>query len=108
VRGHVARKGRRYYPVVDIGPDPETGRRRRKWHDGTPSKDEAERALTDILSRLDAGTYVESSRQTLSVFLVEDWLPGIGKTRRPTTVALMVSLSGPTSSPTSGISGCKP
>jgi integrase len=88
VRGHIANKGRRFYPVIDIGPDPETGKRRQKWHRGHDTKDAAERALTEILGQLDAAAYVEPSKLTLGAFLLEEWLPSLGRERRAGTVAL--------------------
>jgi integrase len=84
MRGHVAKKGRRWYPVVDMR-DPATGERKRKWHGGHDTKREAARALTEILGRLDAGTYVAPSRRTVAGFLVEDWLPAVRPSLRPST-----------------------
>jgi Arm DNA-binding domain len=67
MRGHVAKKGKRWYPVVDVR-DPATGERKRKWHGGHDTKREATRALTDILGRLDAGTYVAAAAPSLDSF----------------------------------------
>jgi hypothetical protein len=91
VRGHIARKGRRYYPVVDVGRDPETGKRRQKWHPSHRTKRGAETALTDILGRLGRGEYVEPSRETVAAFL-EEWLTSLPRSRRPGTVALYGTL----------------
>jgi hypothetical protein len=84
MRGHVAKKGRRWYPVVDVR-DLDTGERKRKWHGGHDTKREATRALTEILGRLDAGTYVAPSRLTVAEFLLEDWLPAVRPSLRPST-----------------------
>jgi integrase len=86
MRGHVARKGKRYYPVVDVGRDPESGRRRQKWHASCSTKREAERALVTILGSLQTAAYVEPSRGTVADFLIE-WLPAIRATVRPSTWA---------------------
>ena len=88
MRGHIARKGSRFYPVVDIGPHPETGRRQQKWHAGHDDRDAADRALREILRELDECRYVEPSKLTLGAFLVEDWLPSLGRERRQGTVSL--------------------
>ncbi len=32
MRGIIAKKKSLYYPVVDLGRDPTSGKRRRKWH----------------------------------------------------------------------------
>jgi integrase len=78
----------RYYVVVDIGRDPETGRRKQKWHSGHRTKREAESALNEILSSLDRGSYVEPSRLTVKTFLQSEWLPSLRGQLRPATLAL--------------------
>jgi Arm DNA-binding domain len=88
MRGHIAKKGTRYYVVVDIGRDVETGKRKQKWHSGHRTKKEAESALSDILTNLDRGTYVEPSRLTVGGFLERDWLPSLRGQLRPATLAL--------------------
>jgi hypothetical protein len=85
MRGHVAKKGTRWYPVVEQR-DPATGDRKRKWHPGHSTKKEAQRALTDILSRMDGGSYVEPSKLTVETFLTGQWLPAIEATIRPSTL----------------------
>jgi hypothetical protein len=40
VRGHVAKKGKRYYVVLDVGID-ERGKRKQKWLVGFDTKSEA-------------------------------------------------------------------
>ena len=60
--------------IVDAGRDPETGRRRQKWHSGFRTQKDAQRALADILGRLDNGSYVPPSRQTVAEYLRE-WFP---------------------------------
>lgn len=75
MRGSVIKRGTRWCVVVDLGRDPVTGKRIRNWHSGFESKKAAERARTEILSRLDKGTYVEPSRRTLTGFLLDEWLP---------------------------------
>jgi integrase len=75
MRGSVIKRGTRWCVVVDLGRDPVTGKRIRNWHSGFESKKAAERARTEILNRLDKGTYVEPSRRTLTRFLVDEWLP---------------------------------
>jgi integrase len=84
VKGTIAQKGNRYYPVADLGRD-ESGRRRRQWHPGHGSEREAQQALTDILHRLDTNTYVAPSRLTVTSFLINEWLPTIRTSIRHTT-----------------------
>lgn len=84
MRGSVVKKGDRYYVKIELDADPETGRRRQKWHSGYRTKREAERARVDLLSKVDRGEYVEPSQQTLAEFL-EEWLRAIEPTLRPST-----------------------
>lgn len=83
MRGHIRKRGNTWSVVVDLGTD-ETGRRRQKWHSGFRNKKEATQGLTEILGRLQAGTYIEPSRQTLAEYL-RDWLPVVKSTVRPGT-----------------------
>jgi integrase len=85
VRGHVAKKGKRYYVVLDVGVD-ERGKRKQKWLSGFDTKSEAERGLTEALSAVDRGTYIEPSRQTLERYLLDEWLPACAARIRATTV----------------------
>ncbi len=73
MKGTIATKGNRYYPVIDLGKHPETGKRRRKWHEGYDRKRDAQQALNDILSQKQSGDYVAPHRTTLSEFLTK-WL----------------------------------
>lgn len=76
MRGHITKKGAKYYVVIDLGPDPETGKRRQKWHSGFRNKKEAERGLATILGRLEQGSYIEPTRATVAEYLRE-WLAGV-------------------------------
>jgi integrase len=83
MRGHVRKRGKTWSVVVDLGRD-QAGRRRQKWHGGFRTKRDAERELTEILGRLEGGTYVRPTRQDLAGYLHE-WLPAIRSTVRPGT-----------------------
>ena len=84
MRGTVIKRGNSWCVVIDAGKDT-AGRRSRKWHSGFATRKEAERARTEILSRLDHGTYVEPDRRTFGAFLQEEWLPAIQARIRPST-----------------------
>ena len=84
MRGSVVKRGNGYSVVVELDRDPISNRRRQKWHSGYRTKKEAERALTEMLASLDAGTYLEPSKQTLSEF-AREWLVAIKPTIRPST-----------------------
>jgi integrase len=90
MRGHIARKRDRYYLVFDVGQDPATGRRRQRWHSGPDrkgwtSKREAERALRQMLTSHDYGTYVDPATITVGEYL-EAWLPTMRL--RPSTMSV--------------------
>jgi hypothetical protein len=82
VRGSVVKRGAGYSVIVELDRDPITGKRRQKWHSGYRTKREAERALSEIVTAVHAGSYAEPTRQTLRDF-VEDWLTAIAPTIRP-------------------------
>lgn len=83
MRGHVRKRGTTWSVVVDMGRD-EHGRRRQKWHSGYRTKRDAERGLTEILGRIEGGTYVQPTKQDVASYLRE-WLPAIRATVRPGT-----------------------
>jgi len=86
-RGTVVKRGTRWSVVLDLGMA-DDGRRLRQWHSGYASKREAERARTELLSQLDRGSYVAPDKLTLAAFLLDEWLPAIRSTLRPTTLEL--------------------
>ncbi len=82
--GSVRRRGKVWSFVVDLGPDPATGRRRQARRSGFATKKAAEAALRDLATAADAGTAVSRSRITVSQFLT-DWLETIKPRVRETT-----------------------
>lgn len=50
MRGHIARKGNRFYPVISVK-DPDTGKWKRNWHPGHSTKREAKKAMVEAASR---------------------------------------------------------
>lgn len=84
MRGSVVKRGDGYSIVVELERDPITGKRRQKWHSGYRTKKDAERALSETVTALHAGTYIEPTKQTLADF-VKQWLVAIEPTIRPST-----------------------
>jgi integrase len=82
--GSIVKRGSSYSIKVELPRDPVTGKRRQKWVSGFRTKAEAERARIDLLSRVQSGTYVEPSRETLGGYL-DEWL-GTIRDVRPTTL----------------------
>ncbi len=86
MRGHIRKRGTTYSIVINISPDPETGKRRQKWYSGYRNKKAAEAELTRLLNSVDQGTYVEPKKLTLAKYLREEWLPAKATSKmKPTT-----------------------
>lgn len=85
MRGHVRKRGATWAVVVELPRDPETQRRRQKWHSGFKTRKDAERALAEIVSSLDQGTYVLPTKLTLQEFVEKEFLPAIRAAVRPST-----------------------
>jgi integrase len=75
MRGHIAKKGSRYYAVVYEGVDPATQKPRHRWHIGGRTRKEAERVLADLIKRQHDGDYRAPDRITFGVYLIDRWLP---------------------------------
>lgn len=75
--------------VVDIGKDPLTGERRQKWKGNFNTKQEAQIAVAELLSKVNKGTYFEESNILFKHF-ANDWLEHyINKTApKPGTIRL--------------------
>lgn len=85
MRGHVHKRGDTWTVVYDEG-RAESGKRIQRTKGGFRTRREAERFLTDTLSRLGDGSYVAPNKITLGEYLVSEWLPAIAGTVRPLTL----------------------
>ena len=65
MRGHIATKNGRYYPVISIK-DPATGKWKRKWLPGHRTKREAEKACASAVTQIGKGMPTSSSRETVA------------------------------------------
>jgi integrase len=70
MKGHVKKRGDRYYAVIYEGRDPVTGKERRSWHPAGTDRAEAERLAATETARVDA---VRSL--TFGAYLTNQWLP---------------------------------
>jgi len=74
MRGHIRQRSKGSWTVVvDVGRDPQTGKRRQHWQTIRGTKRDAERALCDILHRMENGAYVRPTRITVAEYL-QQWL----------------------------------
>ncbi|MEX0665389.1 MAG: site-specific integrase [Acidimicrobiia bacterium] len=85
MRGHVAKKGNRYYAVVYEGVDRVTHKPRHRWYAGGRTRKEAERVLADLVKRQHDGDYRAPERITLGDYLIDRWLPTKRSQLRPST-----------------------
>jgi integrase len=75
VRGHIAKKGDRYYAVIYEGIDPSTQRQRHRWYAAGPRRRDAEKLLAELVKKQHDGDYRSPERITLGDYLTERWLP---------------------------------
>jgi integrase len=75
VRGHIAKKGNRYYAVIYEGLDPGSGKPRHRWHAAGVTRKEAHRLLAELVKKSHDGDYRAPDRVTVSQYLQERWLP---------------------------------
>ncbi len=84
--GHARKKNGRWYARYELpsGPD---GERKRREQGSWRTRKEAEQALREILSSMDTGSYVAPDERTVSGYLMDEWLPSIRDSVRPSTHA---------------------
>ena len=85
MRGHVAKKGNRYYAVVYEGTDPGTGKNKYKWVAAGTRRSDAESLVNELVGRRLRGEEVGSDRSTLGAYLTDRWLPLQESRLRPST-----------------------
>jgi integrase len=79
MRGHITKRGKNSYTIVlNLGRDPETGKRKQQWVSVKGTKKDAEKRLSELLSQLDNGIYVKPGKSTLAEFL-RLWLRNYAK-----------------------------
>lgn len=85
MKGYFRKRGTKWSFSIDIGRDPETGKRKQKTVSGFKTKKEAEKACAEMIAQIENGDYLEASKDTLGQFL-EEWLKSAAKqTMRATT-----------------------
>jgi integrase len=78
------KRGSTWSVVLDVGPDPATGRRRQKWKGGFRTRKAAEAALRELTASVDSGRYVERSTTSVGDYL-DEWLEVVRPRLRPTS-----------------------
>ncbi len=74
MRGHITKRGKNSYTIVlNLGIDPQTGKRKQQWVSVKGGKKDAEKRLSELLHQLDTGTFMKPTKTTLAEYL-ERWL----------------------------------
>jgi integrase len=68
MKGHIRERSPGHWAVVVEMRDPETGRRKRKWHSFTGNKRQAQLECARLVSEIKLGTYVEPNKMTLAQY----------------------------------------
>jgi integrase len=73
MKGHIRERSPGHWAIVIDVRDPQTGKRKRRWHSFTGTKREAQVECARLLTEQNTGTAVEPSRMTVAAFL-ERWI----------------------------------
>jgi len=85
VKGHFRKRGERWYFWAELEPGPD-GKRKQVSKGGFRTRREAEAGFADFRDQQRTGTYVAPAATTLKTFLVNEWLPSITASVRPSTL----------------------
>jgi len=84
MKGHIRERSPGHWAIVVEMRDPETGRRKRKWHSFSGSKRQAQIECARLISAVKVGTYIEPSKTTFAEFL-DRWLDDVRTRVAPKT-----------------------
>ena len=73
MRGHIRERSAGHWAIVLDVRDPESGRRRRKWHSFSGTKREAQVECARLISEITRETHIDPTRLTIAAFL-DQWL----------------------------------
>lgn len=73
MKGHITLRSPGTWAIVLDLPNPEGGKRRRKWHTFQGTKRQAETECARLIAEMDGGSYIEPSKTTVKEFF-ETWL----------------------------------
>ncbi len=63
MKGHIKQRSKGSWSIViDVGKDPETGKRKQHWHTIKGTKRDAQRELNEMLVSLEKGLYVKPNK----------------------------------------------
>src|SRR6516164_3788002 len=76
MRGHIRERSPGHWAIVLDIADPQTGRRRRKWHSFKGNKREAQKECARLIAEISQGKYVERNKMELGEFVrarIDQW-----------------------------------
>jgi integrase len=77
MKGHIRERSPGHFAIILDIQDPQTGKRRRKWHSFEGTKKEARIECSRLITEMAAGAYVEHDKKSLNDFLdtwERDWM----------------------------------
>ena len=72
MKGHLRERSPGHWAIVIDVRDPQTGKRKRRWHSFAGTKRQAQVEAARLISELQNGTRIDPSRMTVSAFLERD------------------------------------
>src|SRR5262249_36237964 len=85
MKGHIRERSPGHWAIVIDVRDPQTGKRKRRWHSFAGTKRPAQSECARLLAAQEAGTAVEPSRLTVAGYL-DKWLAHIRPQVSPRTI----------------------
>ena len=76
MKGHIRERSPGSWAIILDTRDPQTGKRKRKWHSFRGTKREAQIECARLISAIQGGTYLEPSKTTVAAYL-DHWLDHI-------------------------------
>ncbi|MGE7873794.1 Arm DNA-binding domain-containing protein [Bacillus paramycoides] len=71
MKGHIRKRGSKWAIIIDIGPNPETGKRRQKWFSGYKTKKEAQADMAKRIVEIEEGSYIEPTKMRVREFFLQ-------------------------------------
>ena len=84
MKGHIRERSPGHWAIVIDRRDPETGKRKRKWHSFAGTKRGAQAECARLIHGLKSGAYVDASKETVAGFL-DRWLGDVWTRVTPKT-----------------------
>ena len=73
MKGHLRERSPGHWAIILDVRDPETGKRKRRWHSFKGGKRQSQGECNRLISEMNRGTYLEPSKTTLAQFF-DRWL----------------------------------